>query len=383
MIDDDTRASIRAAAAKLRDLQCNGCILADGVGFGKTKQCLLVAYLHTLLMDEKDPADNAKTTHKPILMTVPPSLINSWIQEIREEWPYFDLIISYSDHDYASQLSVKTLTTTAMKQYPSMQAIPSYLRYPFNKSDPAARKCIVLTSYETHKRRTGTKHTSVTPGIPFQPSRKDENGNEIWSKAPKHTITWTTNHDGTFSLLVADEAQKVKNYLTGISAVLFNHNIPKMVLATATPFYNTIQDLLGLLHLIFNMAEKEFRSHLSSDDSASQAYRVMKNAGNILERIDKLPRLDPLRLVGLDPNLILPVLTGDKNSIHLEIVAKLKPVLEMSMIRRSPSSSLPNEDGSTTELRPLFKETIRQTARIARRGADAVEYQYHHRKAAE
>jgi hypothetical protein len=34
----------------------------------------------------------------PILLLVPPTLINQWLHEIREYWPGFKAIISYSDH---------------------------------------------------------------------------------------------------------------------------------------------------------------------------------------------------------------------------------------------------------------------------------------------
>lgn len=46
---------VKAAANKLEDLLIHGVILADDVGFGKTNQDLLTAYLYQLLDDEKHP----------------------------------------------------------------------------------------------------------------------------------------------------------------------------------------------------------------------------------------------------------------------------------------------------------------------------------------
>lgn len=45
---------VREAAKALRDLMVHGCLLCDDVGFGKTKQGLLIAYLHQLLVQVVD-----------------------------------------------------------------------------------------------------------------------------------------------------------------------------------------------------------------------------------------------------------------------------------------------------------------------------------------
>lgn len=56
--DHPRRQLILSAASKLNDLMTSGCLLADGVGFGKTKEKLLCLLLHSLSAKvERDPAD--------------------------------------------------------------------------------------------------------------------------------------------------------------------------------------------------------------------------------------------------------------------------------------------------------------------------------------
>jgi hypothetical protein len=44
--------------------------------------------------------DSTNVLYMPMLLVVPPTLINQWLHEIREHWPRFKAIISYSDHAY-------------------------------------------------------------------------------------------------------------------------------------------------------------------------------------------------------------------------------------------------------------------------------------------
>ncbi|KAJ5529629.1 SNF2-like protein [Penicillium freii] len=73
----DPRAErVSSAAEKLRDLQIYGAMIADGTGFGKTKQCLLAALLFSFLTTE----------NKPALLITPTSVIYQWLTEIQTHW---------------------------------------------------------------------------------------------------------------------------------------------------------------------------------------------------------------------------------------------------------------------------------------------------------
>jgi len=112
-------ASVQDAASKLSDSMLHSCIIADDVDFGKSKQALLAVYLFTLLTDElslqlhiatgllneqhpgvpeatgqtQSSSPAAKFVHRPLLLMVPPSLINQWI-----------LIRRYGPCDYTEYL---------------------------------------------------------------------------------------------------------------------------------------------------------------------------------------------------------------------------------------------------------------------------------------
>lgn len=57
-VTDEEAARIREAADKLHDLCMSGCILADDVGSGKTKQVLLVGFLHIVINQDTDSNGN-------------------------------------------------------------------------------------------------------------------------------------------------------------------------------------------------------------------------------------------------------------------------------------------------------------------------------------
>lgn len=237
-LDNPRAADIRQAAVELKDVKIHGCIMADEVGFGKTKQVLLAAYLHTILSKEEE---DGELLFRPILLVVPPTLINQWLEELRSHWPCFRSVISYEDHEFKQEMALSAISHTAMKEYPSLEALPRELRYIFDKRDKKAGKTIIITSYETHKGRTGKKKQRRIPGIPYKKPRYTKDGEPIWKKKPRIEKYWVTNHQKVYSLLIADEAQKIKNYSSGTWSVLFCHNFPKTILATATPMFNSVR----------------------------------------------------------------------------------------------------------------------------------------------
>ena len=171
--------SIREAASHLQHLPVHGCILADEVGLGKTKQSLLVTLLHILLYDIVDKDDSSKILYMPSLLLVPPTLINQWLQEIREFWPCFKAIISYSDHIFKETMALSSINRASMKEFPKPDGMPARLKYIVNKTDEKAKWALIISSYKTHKIGTGEKKQKKIPGIPFKVKRYDDNGNEI------------------------------------------------------------------------------------------------------------------------------------------------------------------------------------------------------------
>lgn len=231
-------AQIKEAASRLEDLLMHGAIMADDVGFGKTIMLLLAAFLHSVSTDE---VEAGRILHRPILLVTPPALISQWVKEIRHEWPFFQAVISYEDHEFRETMALSSLSHSAMVELPSMETMPAELQFLWDTSNPAAGKAIVVTSYETHKSRTGIRRTKTIPGVPHRTPRFHANGEPIWKRPPKTTTYWTSNHEGRYALLIADEAQKIKNYSSGLWNVLYCHSMRKTLLATATPIFNSIK----------------------------------------------------------------------------------------------------------------------------------------------
>jgi hypothetical protein len=118
-------------------------------------------------------------------------------------------------------MDLSVIPAGAMKKFPNVELLPERLRYIFEKHNKMARQVFVITSYATHRQRTGRVEESQVQGKPYD----------------TRTV-WTTSFKRKFSLLKADEAQKVKNPESNTWAVLRVHDFPKIVLATASPMFN-------------------------------------------------------------------------------------------------------------------------------------------------
>ncbi|KAH0264376.1 hypothetical protein KCU91_g12087, partial [Aureobasidium melanogenum] len=170
---------VRQAADKLHDLLIHGAVLGDDVGFGKTKQLLLIGHLHTLLSKDSE--------HRPTLLVVPSTLVHGWIKEIRNHWKCFRLVVSFEDHDWKTEMALNSLKASHMQNYGIMEnAIPEHLTWLFDKNNSQARAGLVITSYETHKARTAERVVElVAPGEHYDPPRTKPNGKPDWLRKPR------------------------------------------------------------------------------------------------------------------------------------------------------------------------------------------------------
>ncbi|OBT82958.1 hypothetical protein VE02_08180 [Pseudogymnoascus sp. 03VT05] len=374
---DPSADLVHDAAIQLRDLKLHGAILADEVGFGKTKQSLLIALLHSVLYTEMAMGPSPTPQHKPMLLIVPPTLIGQWIRELRGMWPCFRTIVLYSDHEYKDEMALSSLPFLAMTEYPSMNAVPDNLRFIFDPQNVLARSVIIITSYETHKIRTMTKMTRSTAGVPFSPPEFDSGGNVVWKKKPRKTVHWQTTHRGVYSLAVADEAQKVRNQGTGLWSTIFMQSFPKTMLVTATPIFNAVKDLVALYHLLWPMVKIELATRITMDPSI----REWIDSNDDINAVLSLGPLDPRRLSALDPQRIKDAVRPYKG-IHVRVATTLKPIMDLTMVQRSQASVLPVSDGEAIHLRGLFKRLSRKTAIVERTPDETIEYQMFHRTAA-
>lgn len=214
----DPRAEkVSSAAGRLRDICIHGAMIADGTGFGKTKQCLLAALLFSFLTKE----------NKPALLIVPASLIYLWVDEIQNHWGKgLRPILSYG---HSLVTGVEELSRDEMVKL----KFPEGLEYLLDPQDPEAKKAVIVTSYETHKSRTLPEELKREQGS----SRRLRDFKKI--KVP---------NCGKFGLLIADEAHKIKNKRTIIWALLSMQKFSASIFATTTPMFNAVRvsGVLGL-----------------------------------------------------------------------------------------------------------------------------------------
>ncbi|CAI7626633.1 unnamed protein product [Penicillium viridicatum] len=127
---NEQTSKLHSAAKQLQSLQTHGAIIADGTGFGKTKQCLLAALLTAIL----------KTgPHKPNVLLAPPGVLPQWVDEIVAHWPFFKPVLSYEDTVMRNQIGDgRHLSATAM----SNLKFPPGLRDALNPNAPSAHRMI-------------------------------------------------------------------------------------------------------------------------------------------------------------------------------------------------------------------------------------------------
>lgn len=215
-----------SAGEKLQDLRIHGAMIADGTGFGKTKQCLLAAMLFALLTVE----------NKPMLLLVPASLIYQWVAEIRDQWPGLKPVLSYS------RLHITDCQELSREQMLNLQ-FPMDLEYLLDNQNVAAKRAVIITSYETHKSRTTWRVPDAVENRPKHAAKQRKTKNPL-----NKMIGLRTRHDWKFGLLIADEAHEMKNKRSVLWGILQMQKYPAVLFATATPMFNAIRVSHVLLH---------------------------------------------------------------------------------------------------------------------------------------
>ncbi|RDW62917.1 uncharacterized protein DSM5745_10028 [Aspergillus mulundensis] len=381
-LDHPRAEEVREAAAVLNSVCLHGAILADETGFGKTKQSLLAAVLHTFLYNERDRRGNK--CHRPILLTVPPTLISQWLAEIRTHWPWFFPILSYEDPIFQKDTKLTIIPAAAMRNISHPTTMPSNLKYVFDIHEVNAGRSIIITSYTTHRLRAGHVEEKRISDLSdqeyfpcrFQPQRKAKD---------KVVNVWETHHGGRYSLWIADEAQKVKNKTTDTWAVMRIHNFPKTILATATPMFNAASDLVGLVSLLWPAARETLSTYLEMHPDDVEAVDMIKQVCAGAAEID-LPGIDllnPIRIEFMNPASLTRIFNSRRlDDKHLRVATQYCELLDMISIQRSQGSALMSSLGERIPLKSLFKTITYKTAATKLFCTEELEYQLWHREAA-
>ncbi|KAJ6095030.1 hypothetical protein N7467_002543 [Penicillium canescens] len=173
----------------LVDKNANGCIMADGMGLGKTLQC--IALMWTLL---KQSSEAGKTTIQKCVIACPSSLVGNWANELTK-WLGKDATTPFAVDGKAS----KTELTAQIKQW----AIAS--------GRGIVRPCLIV-SYETLR---------------------------MYVDALK---------DAPIGLLLCDEGHRLKNKESLTWTALNSLNVTRRVILSGTPIQNDLSEYFALLH---------------------------------------------------------------------------------------------------------------------------------------
>ncbi|PYH70688.1 uncharacterized protein BO88DRAFT_424249 [Aspergillus vadensis CBS 113365] len=171
------------------DKNANGCIMADGMGLGKTLQC--ISLMWTLL---KQSPEAGVTTIQKCIIACPSSLVGNWANEL-VKWLGKDAITPFAVDGKAS----KTELISQMKQW----AIAS---------GRSIVRPVLIISYETLR------------------------------------LYVDTLRDSPIGLLLCDEGHRLKNKESLTWTALNGLNVQRRVILSGTPIQNDLSEYFALLH---------------------------------------------------------------------------------------------------------------------------------------
>lgn len=362
LLSDVITSSERENRASLKGPKYFGGILADSMGLGKT---LITVALVDLLVTQKlnvlRAEDGRTSKHHPILLIVPNATVASqWIQEfeqVTDESTLRHIVVSCPGMDesagqgklQAFQNRVVLLDREKFMQWPAS------LRYMWNQDSPQASQVVLITTMESWAARTCIC------------SQKKE-----WRSS-------FTDEGRSFSLVIVDEAHKVKNHRTRNWRSVYLLERQFTLLITATPCLNTLTDLFGLARLLWAAPEKYLKQDFAKWRKIEATFQDLEHLDYLEEHIQS----HDFQLVAGRPALLARLLCKGGKARTLNIVLTrryLKYFEALAMLKRSPSSYLYTESDqtNTVSLEGLFPEVDNYTVDISCGEAYDKEYQRVH-----
>ncbi|KAI1116294.1 P-loop containing nucleoside triphosphate hydrolase protein [Nemania sp. NC0429] len=334
-----------------------GGILADSMGLGKTLVTVaLVDLLVTQRLNVLRTEDGA-SKYRPILLIVPNATVaNQWVHEfeqVTDESTLHHIVVSCPGMDESAvQGRVVLLDRENFLQWPDK------LSYMWNQDNPQASRVVLITTMESWAVRTVTT---------LDPSKGG-----AWTSS-------FTEEGRSFSLVIVDEAHKVKNHRTKNWRSVYFLERQFTLLITATPCMNTLTDLFGLAKLLWTAPERYLQQKHETWRDIGAMFRKLED----LDHLDDFPQPHDFQLVAGRPALLAKLLckSGKARTLDIELTRKyLKYFEALAMLKRSPSSHL-YADWSKKKpipLEGLFPEVENYTVDISLGEAYDKEYQRIH-----
>ncbi|TGJ87005.1 hypothetical protein E0Z10_g1754 [Xylaria hypoxylon] len=349
-------------AKLLRGPRYFGGILADSMGLGKT--LIAVALVHLFISQGLNimKAKDGTAKHRPILLLAPNATVAcQWVQELaqvidesilRSILP--SIIVSGPGLEEPSdEFRVTHLARDSFKQWPAA------IDYVWDEKDPQASKAILIMTMESWAARTCVREEA------------QENETE-W-------ISTFTQQGRGFSLVIVDEAYKVKNPNTRNWRSVYLLERQFTLLITATPCMNTLTDIFGLARLLWTRPEKYLKRDPKVWKKVEDKFQDLKD----LFLLDDLDISHQHQLVAGRPALLAKFLCKSRNSRTHDINLTrdyLRYFERLAMLKRSPSSYLYSywDKTNAISLEGLFPRTENYTVDISPGEAHDEKYQKVH-----
>ncbi|KAI3326118.1 P-loop containing nucleoside triphosphate hydrolase protein [Xylariaceae sp. AK1471] len=340
---------------RLRGPKYFGGILADSMGLGKT---LITVALMDLLVSQRLnvlQAEDGNYKHRPILLLTPNATVASqWVQEISQvidESTIRNIVVSGPGLEAPpDQYRVVHLGRDNFKQWPAA------ISYMWDEDDARASQVVLIMTMESWAGRTCIRDTEDME----------------W-------LSSFTDEGRAFSLVIVDEAYKVKNPSTRNWRSVYLLERQFTLLITATPCMNTLTDLFGLARLLWSEPETYLKQNPSTWKHIETTFRDLED----LEILDGYDASHDYQLVAGRPALLARLLCKNRNARtqDIDLTRKyLRHFETLAMLKRSPSSHIYADWGETKpiSLEGLFPKVENYTVDISLGEAYDREYQKVH-----
>ncbi|PYH34632.1 uncharacterized protein BO87DRAFT_435891 [Aspergillus neoniger CBS 115656] len=286
-----------------------GAILADAVGLGKTYEAIAFIIALTLrkrtpylssLVDKGDKRAE-QDLNKPVLIIVPPHLIEQWAAEIHSISRRLELWIYYGD-DRTKQ-GARHIQGKLKANHPIFH-VTADTKYQ-----------VILSTYQTMEARHGLSAVKDWHKKKF---KKDFKGSHLPNNFPN-------NLSGRFGLVVCDEAHQIRNPESGAALAVWWLDAAFHLLITATPFWNSRNaDFLGYMRLLLLPLRG-----ITSELKPEEVQEILK-AKHGDKDFEMLLGMDFVRKYILHPNID-----------SMDSAIRMRKLLSYIMLRRTLASCLP------------------------------------------
>ncbi|KAI0026280.1 hypothetical protein F4780DRAFT_719220 [Xylariomycetidae sp. FL0641] len=328
-LGNDETAEQTAARERLsaQSLRTNGTLLGDYMGLGKTITTLCVLSLLVQLSGNiKDEAPQPILDSRPMLLLVPSvTIAKQWEETIVQNFPALEPVLAFGRTDSRGYQGRGGTLSREWFESPQQHG-PKYLRKPKSKQ---SRNKVIIATIASFSRRS-VKYVKSTNAV---------------GKTITRPVSRLTSKGFGFSMVVVDEAHKLKNthtlYFKSVRLLKYS----RIILVTATPSLNNVSDILALCDILWKAAASALNQNPQAAASVKGDFKKLRD----LTRLDAEPLSSPLWLAGLRPRMLEQTLkfTLQKGYDTMKLMTFTKYFEIPIVLRRGPNSVLYRDEAKT------------------------------------